>query len=63
MQPSELKRMIEEGRYRPEPELIAAAMLERRAVRELLTGGEAWVSPAQAGRTRVAAPERRPRAA
>jgi len=41
MQKRQLKRLIETGHYRPEPEVIAQAMLERRGVRELLTGGMA----------------------
>jgi len=38
MQPQQLKGMIENGRYRPQPELVARAMLRRRGVRELLAG-------------------------
>jgi hypothetical protein len=41
MQPRQLKRLIETGHYRPEPVLVAEAMLQRRGVRELLTGGAA----------------------
>jgi hypothetical protein len=37
MQPGQLKRLIESGSYKPEPALIAAAMLERRGMRSLLT--------------------------
>lgn len=37
MQPRQLKSLVETGHYKPEPSLIAAAMLERRGVRELLT--------------------------
>ncbi len=48
MQPRQLKRLIETGHYRPEPELVADAMLQRRSVRELLTAG---VSMGAAGRT------------
>lgn len=44
MQSRQLKRLIETGHYRPEPAQIAEAMLQRRGVRELLTGGA--VSPA-----------------
>jgi len=36
MQPRQLKSMVESGHYKPEPALVAAAMLERRGVRELL---------------------------
>ena len=38
MATEQLKSMIEEGRYKPEPALVAEAMLSRRSVRELLTG-------------------------
>jgi hypothetical protein len=39
MEQRQLKSLIEDGRYRPEPELVAEAMLRRRSVRALLTGG------------------------
>jgi hypothetical protein len=38
MQQGHLKSLIESGSYRPEPELVAQAMLRRRGVRALLTG-------------------------
>jgi hypothetical protein len=39
--PSEqLKSMIEAGRYKPDPALVAEAMLSRRGVRELLTSSQ-----------------------
>jgi hypothetical protein len=38
MQQSQLKSLVENGNYRPEPELVARAMLRRRSVRELLVG-------------------------
>ncbi|HEU5142289.1 MAG TPA: hypothetical protein VFU04_03940 [Solirubrobacterales bacterium] len=41
MQKGQLKRLIETGAYRPEPGDVAVAMLARRSVRELLTGGAA----------------------
>jgi hypothetical protein len=41
MQKGQLKRLIESGAYRPEPGDVALAMLARRSVRELLTGGVA----------------------
>jgi hypothetical protein len=47
MQPRQLKRLIETGHYRPEPALIADAMLQRRGVRELLIGGGAVNSTGQ----------------
>lgn len=37
MQPRQLKSLVETGHYKPEPALIADAMLQRRGVRELLT--------------------------
>lgn len=37
MQTQDLKRLVEQGSYKPDPSLIAAAMLERRGVRELLS--------------------------
>jgi hypothetical protein len=36
MQPRQLKSLVETGHYKPEPALIAEAMLERRGVRALL---------------------------
>ena len=38
MQPQQLKSLVENGSYRPEPALVAQAMLRRRGVRALLTG-------------------------
>jgi hypothetical protein len=35
-----LKQMVREGRYKPNPALVAEAMLSRRSVRELLTASE-----------------------
>ena len=58
MQAQELKSMVETGSYKPEPALIADAMLRRRSVRELLTS-ESFM---RAGRI-PPAPESRPRAA
>jgi hypothetical protein len=37
MQPRQLKSLVESGHYKPEPALIADAMLRRRSVRALLT--------------------------
>lgn len=39
MQKRQLKRLIDTGRYQPQPEQIAEAMLQCRGVRELLIGG------------------------
>ena len=38
MQSQELKSLVESGNYKPDPSRIAVAMLQRRGVRELLTG-------------------------
>jgi hypothetical protein len=46
MQPQELKSLVESGHYKPDPSRVAVAMLRRRGVRELLTGGVS-----RAGRT------------
>lgn len=40
MATEQLKSMIKAGRYRPDPALVAEAMLSRRAVRELLTASD-----------------------
>ncbi len=50
MQPQELKSLVESGHYKPDPSRIAAAMLQRRGVRELLISGNPALS--RAGRTR-----------
>jgi hypothetical protein len=44
MQQRQLKSLVESGNYRPEPALVACAMLRHRGVRTLLTGTE--LSPA-----------------
>jgi len=46
MSPRHLKSLIESGHYKPEPALVAEAMLQRRGVRTLLTGGVSSVSQA-----------------
>ncbi len=38
MEQRQLKSLVESGNYRPEPRLVACAMLRRRGVRALLTG-------------------------
>jgi hypothetical protein len=40
MATEQLKTMVESGRYKPDPALVAQAMLSRRGVRELLTASE-----------------------
>ena len=45
MQTQDLKRMVEAGDYKPNPSLIAAAMLERRGVRELLSFSTPSLNP------------------
>jgi len=37
MYAQQLKTMVKSGHYKPEPSLVADAMLSRRSVRELLT--------------------------
>lgn len=49
MSPTEIRSLVRSGRYKPDPGLVAAAMLERRGVRKLLS--EAWLAPSEAGRT------------
>ena len=52
MQPRQLKSLVESGHYKPEPALVAAAMLERRGVRSFLADGQltpAGQSPAPVG--------------
>jgi hypothetical protein len=44
MEQRHLKSLVESGNYRPQPELVACAMLRRRGVRTLLMGTE--LSPA-----------------
>jgi hypothetical protein len=36
MSPRHLKSLVESGHYKPEPSLVAEAMLQRRGIRELL---------------------------
>jgi Anti-sigma-28 factor, FlgM len=45
MERREIKHAIESGSYRPEPELIAQAMLRRRGIRTLLADA-AQLTPA-----------------
>lgn len=59
MQPRQLKSLVESGHYKPEPALIAVAMLERRGVRSFLADGE--LTPA--GRNRLSGEEPGRRAA
>lgn len=54
MQPRQLKTLIETDHYKPDPSLVAEAMLKRRGVRTLLVdrpspfsaAGRAHLSPA-----------------
>jgi hypothetical protein len=46
MQLQQLKSMVESGLYKPEPALVAAAMLGHRGVRELLIGAAGPLMPA-----------------
>jgi hypothetical protein len=59
MQTQELKSLVESGGYKPDPSQIAAAMLSRRGVRELLMfssgmGGDGHTPPSQAAPPRAA---------
>jgi anti-sigma-28 factor FlgM len=56
----ELKSLVDAGTYKVDPAQIASAMLQRRGIRELLTGLE--VPVAQSGQT-PPGPVVRPRAA
>ncbi len=66
MQPEQLRIMVESGNYRPEPALVAQAMLRRRGLRALLASDpsvgrvDGKISPA--GRTHEA-PAAHPQAA
>ena len=60
MQTLELKSLVESGLYKPDPSQVAVAMLQRRGVRELLTGVTPLLNGA--GQTRAAS-ESRPQAA
>lgn len=52
MSPRHLQSLITAGHYKPEPELVAEAMLQRRGVRLLLGKGSSASSAAD--RTRAA---------
>jgi hypothetical protein len=60
MSPRHLKSLIQSGHYKPEPALIAEAMLQRRGVRVLLAGAPA--SAIAAGRSHQAQAHGRPAA-
>jgi hypothetical protein len=60
MSAGQLKSLVETGHYRPSPELIAEAMLQRRGVRVLLSVDSAGVS--RAGQTQQAPAGHRPAA-
>jgi hypothetical protein len=46
MQRRQLKSLIDTGHYRPEPALVAEAMLQRRGVRNLLMQSPSGLNPA-----------------
>lgn len=52
----QLRDRVEAGEYKPEPSLVAEAMLRRRGVRELLTAAP---TVTQVGRSRVPSETRR----
>lgn len=58
MQTQELKSLVEAGHYKPDPSLIASAMLQRRGVRELLVGGGSAFSPGGQSPSSQASPRR-----
>jgi hypothetical protein len=60
MSAGQLKSLVDTGHYRPSPELIAEAMLQRRGVRALLSVESPSVT--SAGRSHPAAAGNRPAA-
>ncbi len=52
MSPRHLKSLVEAGHYKPQPELVAQAMLERRGFRAFLVNGLA--GPTSAGHSHPA---------
>jgi hypothetical protein len=58
METRRLKNLVEAGHYKPEPALVADAMLRRRGVRALLGDGDVSpagrIPPASASRRRAA---------
>jgi hypothetical protein len=58
MQTQELKSLVEAGHYKPDPSRVATAMLRRRAVRDLLVGGNSAFSPAGQNPPGPASPRR-----
>lgn len=60
MSPRHLKSLIQSGHYKPEPALVAKAMLQRRGVRVLLAVVPGAATAA--GRSREAPTHRRPAA-
>jgi len=46
MQPRQLKSLVESGHYKPEPALVAEAMLQRPGVLALLTHEQSEVATA-----------------
>jgi hypothetical protein len=51
MQAQELKSLVESGHYKPDPALIANAMLSRRGVRELLVETQSLSAAGQTPRS------------
>jgi hypothetical protein len=58
MSPRHLQSLIAAGHYKPEPELVAEAMLQRRGVRLLLGKGSAASSAADRSHSALAGPHR-----
>jgi hypothetical protein len=61
MQAEQLKSLVQTGNYRPQPALVAEAMLRRRGVRELLAN-EPPEALSSIGRIRPAGASGRPAA-
>ncbi len=67
MQPQQLKSLVESGHYKPEPALVAEAMLRRRGVRELLIDradcrSASWSNPSGLQQPAAGQPDLDPRA-
>ena len=58
MHAQELKALVQSGDYKPDPSQIAAAMLQRRGVRELFALQSSIVSPAGQSPSDPGAPRR-----
>ena len=57
-QSRELKSLVQAGHYRPEPALVAEAMLQHRGVRDLLMNEVPSITPGGQSRPASAHPRR-----